>query len=186
MKLMLTGHRTVDPAAKEGMKELLSELKETTQDLVAISGGNMGTKWKKTGADRYWALAAYELGIPYEIMVPRGYGRHYYGHSSEMMGAFESMLAHAQHVQYAPNIEPFHWSANFMRNTAMVNSSSHFAVCSNVHPRSLLSEKSGGTVDAVKKIVKAGEDQVYWIHAETGKYEGLVRIKDIQEVLDLT
>jgi len=139
-----------------------------TTGLTVISGGNLGTKWKPSGADRMWAKAAANLHIPYEIWVPKGYGEHYYSHSGDMMKRFNNMCKGASKVVYAPPTEPFHWQNNFVRNEMMVGTGTDFFSCSSIEPRLLLKKSNGGTADAVKEMAKNGISSVHWIRSTDG------------------
>lgn len=167
---MLTGHRQVSARCKSAMKELI----ESFGEVMVISGGNMGTRVAPTGADRLWALSAYELGVPYEIYVPLGYGQHYYGRRPEMKAAFDRMLLSAHTVQYVPNVLPFNVSHNFQRNIAMVETANIWVVCGNIHPAQLRRLSKGGTVHCVKSMYSHGINEVHWIESTEGKYQGLV------------
>lgn len=169
-KIVLTGHRVVSPKCQLAMENLL-RTNYSPDDLV-ISGGNLGKKNQPSGADRMWARAAYEVGIPYAIYVPLGYGPHYY--TNPMMARrFNNMLALAAFVKYVPDTVPFHWSHNFKRNEAMVEDGTDFVVCSDIEPIFLLQEKNGGTAHCTKQIRKSNKvSSVGWISAQTGQYKG--------------
>lgn len=175
MKVGLTGHRRVNEDCIEPMKRLLTFFeKEHGSDLLAISGGNLGTTKDFTGADRLWALAAFELDIPYKIIVPPGYGEHYY--KGTMKDRFDRMLDLASEVRLHPsNHKNFHWTDNFARNTAMVEEADLFVVCSILNPAKLKLSRTGGTAHCCREISKK-MTTVYWINARTAHYMGEVEI----------
>lgn len=178
MRVMLTGHRYVDPKAYDGMVSLLTPLNDAcnlaNDHLTVISGGNLGTQTQPTGADRYWALAAYSLGIPYEIWVPYKYGENYYLNNDNMWNRFVTMLNNASHIEFIgdknPNL-PFHWHNNFIRNQAMIDTADRHVVCSPLSIDALLAQYQGGTSDAVKKMKAAKVEYLYTINPENGKWQ---------------
>lgn len=160
MNYALTGHRPgkkLDPIQpRYSMIELLGELRVRDSGIRVISGG-------ADGADRLWAKAAWVLGIPYDIFVPKGYGEHY-----KLGDWFWTMLDLAANVRWTQEKGAFNTKLNFVRNQQMADAMDRGVVCSYKEPSQLLAEdKRGGTRDGAKRFLASGKPY-WWVNSLTG------------------
>lgn len=146
---MVTGHRRIHHPTL--VVERLLNVIDRLGPSRAISGG-------AAGADTLFAGAAITAGVPLEIMLPnRWYTERY---PSAVNAAILSAAQRVTFVVDRPDRTDWRrswdtqawWRDNFVRNTAMLDASTHVVVVSGRHPAELVCERRGGTAGCLRSF----------------------------------
>jgi len=179
VKVMVTGHVDLpnQDAILETMKRLWSITRADMYDYYGREVELVGITGMANGADRLWALACYESGIPFDGYVPPEYPEIFIrrpGKYNPLKTEEERELAYTRHYRMrdvareliivGERKDKYTRGDNFRRNEAMIRDADMYLCVSKMHPREVLKKRpSGGTNHAIQKMANRQVGVITWI-----------------------